>query len=404
MQRVILSFSPKWKKKNKNGESPIYLRITINGYRTELSTGVSIKPEIWNHKSHHLKNSKDQYLTLKGYLDNFKTKVYEKIMQGTIDKQEITPKFIKELLDHGDRTKKTLLNNYELFLKECDFLVQQKKRKLSTYKKYVDVGNKIKEFIEKQIHKKDVLLMDLDYEFIKRFDFFLMSEYGSKHNTRVKLMKSLKCIAHYNMNNSQVPFNPFKGYATTFKSDGVKYLTSEEVKKIEDKTFNNPRLEQIKDVFLFLCYTGFAFCDICLLKHEDVIEFNGIKCIDTQRFKTSVPCFVPLCNKALKIYEKYKDMCTNQILPLKSNQKVNDYLKEIGDLSGINKSLTSHFGRHTFGHIAQENGIPLEVIKNVLGHTNTKMTAQYCKMDKTQIIDQMKKLNTSSDHKKESHE
>jgi len=404
MHRTKFSFCPKWTKKNKNGESPIYLRITIDGYRTELSTNTWITPDVWNYKDNNLKNSKENYLQLKGYLETFKGKVYEKVTRLLIESDDITPNQIKDFILGKGKSNATLISMYNQFIGDFALRVEKGELSKSTYDKHLNTEMKITKFLSQCYSKNDILIKELNYDFIKKFDLYLMADYDLKHNSRVKQLKNLKCIVNYYNKVSNKNFKPFSGFATTFKNSGNRYLTSDEVKRIEDKIFTNSRLEQIKDVFLFQCYTGFAFCDLYKLKPEDIINYSGRMCIDTQRLKTEVPCFVPLIDKAIAIIEKYKEKCLNHIVPIKSNQEVNAYLKEIGDLCDIQKAISTHCARHTFGHIAAENGIPLEVIKMILGHTNTNMTSQYCKIDKKQILEQMKKLNSSDDPKKKSND
>ena len=136
MNKFKLSFCPKWNKKDKNGEAPVFLRITINGYRSELSTGVNVKPETWNYKANQLKDSKEKYLALKEFLEVFKSKAFEKLSVMMIENKEITPSLIKEALQGKEKSKDTLFSVFDTFIKEYEFLVEQKEIAKSTLQKY----------------------------------------------------------------------------------------------------------------------------------------------------------------------------------------------------------------------------------------------------------------------------
>lgn len=178
------------------------------------------------------------------------------------------------------------------------------------------------------------------------------------------------------------------------------FLTEHEINKVATKKFNSGRLSQIRDVFLFCCYTGPAFADVEKLKPSEIgIGIDGGKWIFTNRQKTDTLSRIPLLPLAVDILEKYQGHPTivnsNRVLPVISNQKYNEYLKEIAGICGIHKKMTSHTARHTFATtITLSNGVPMESVSKMLGHKNIKTTQHYAKVLDKKISDDMNLLRT----------
>jgi integrase len=164
------------------------------------------------------------------------------------------------------------------------------------------------------------------------------------------------------------------------------FLSENELQAIHAKQFSSYRINQVKDIFLFCCYTGLAYIDIKQLTPAEItIGIDGEKWIYTSRQKTDTLTHIPLLPPALEILEKYKNdpSCNNKnvLLPVMSNQKMNSYLKEIGDVCGIQKNLTFHMARHTFATtITLSNNVPIETVSKMLGHRSLKQTQHYAKI------------------------
>jgi integrase len=175
------------------------------------------------------------------------------------------------------------------------------------------------------------------------------------------------------------------------------FLTENELQALLEKEFTTDRLTQVRDVFAFCCFTGLAFIDIKQLRREDLsIGTNGETIIRKQRQKSGVFYNVPLLPVALQLLEKYKEknLPNNQILPVPSNTKMNAYLKEIADLCGINKNLTTHVARHTFATtVTLANNVSIETVSKMLGHKNIKMTQHYAKVLEKTVVREMNDLS-----------
>jgi site-specific recombinase XerD len=178
------------------------------------------------------------------------------------------------------------------------------------------------------------------------------------------------------------------------------FLTEYEIERIIEKKFASKRLTEVRDVFIFCCYTGLAFTDVKKLKPSEIgIGIDGTKWIFKNRQKTETRSRIPLLSGAIDILERYKDhpACINseKVLPVLSNQKYNDYLKEIANICGINKKMSTHTARHTFAtSVTLTNGVPMESVSKMLGHKNIKTTQHYAQVIDKKLSDDMNILRT----------
>ncbi|WP_436414132.1 site-specific integrase [Petrimonas sp.] len=209
----------------------------------------------------------------------------------------------------------------------------------------------LKDYILYRYKTTDILLSDIDGNFIREFDFYLKTKKNCQQNTVVKHLKNLKKIIRIAISNDWIQKDPFMGIQFKHEEVQVDFLTQEELNRLILKEFEITRLEQIRDVFVFCCYTGLAFIDVKNLREEHLVKDNqGQLWIRKQREKTGVMCNIPVLTPAKALLDKYGNNpeCVEkgQLLPVISNQRVNAYLKEIADLCGITKKLTTHTARH----------------------------------------------------------
>jgi site-specific recombinase XerD len=192
--------------------------------------------------------------------------------------------------------------------------------------------------------------------------------------------------------------DPFAKYRQHFDKVERFYLTKEELSAIENKKFSIERLQTVKDLFLFSCYTGLAYIDTMNLTAGNIIKgIDGNDWLITSRQKTDTDVRVPLLPQAEELIKKYKDhpKAANHgtLFPVISNQKTNAYLKEIADLCNINKAITFHIARHTFATtITLSNGVPIESVSKMLGHTTIRSTQVYAKVVEQKLSEDMQNL------------
>ena len=234
--------------------------------------------------------------------------------------------------------------------------------------------------------------------FIRRYDIFLRTAYSVDHNTAMKYLKHLKKVIHFAMELGYIDRDPFFQYKTAYKEVNRGYLTADELKRIEEKEFRIKRLDQVRDVFVFVCYTGLSYSDLKKATTGSITKgIDGNNWIIYEREKTGVRASIPILPQAQAIIDKYSDdpecVANNMLLPVKSNQKLNSYLGEIAELCEIDKHITMHLGRHTFATtVTLTNGVPIETVQKMLGHKNLSTTTIYSRVVDSKILDDMSKL------------
>jgi len=375
-------------KKPKNyvhGSAPIYLRITFNGKRSEITTGSNCEPSRWNSQTGRSNGKKEEVKSFNAYLDNLQAKVYqahrqlieadvftsaENIRNQFLGKKEKSLTLIDIFKDHnqkmeallGSEFKKGTLNRYRTSLKHTV------------------------EFLEWKYNVKDIDINKIDHTFIMEYDFYLRSVRKCANNSTVKYLKNFGKIIRICLSSGRLTIDPFLNYKNNVKKIDRVYLIPEEIQLMAEKKLATERLTQVREIFLFCCYTGLAYIDVKNLRKIDIVKgVDGEQWISIKRQKTNTPSRIPLLPSAsaiLGIYEKCP-ACLNSgmLLPVLSNQKMNSYLKEIANFCGIQKTLTFHIARHTFATtVTLLNGVPIESVSKMLGHTDIQTTQHYAKI------------------------
>jgi site-specific recombinase XerD len=268
-----------------------------------------------------------------------------------------------------------------------------------TLERYVTSLEHTRRFIQWKYKVNDLDVNQLNYEFITEYEFWLKSVRNCAHNTTMKYLANFKKIVLICVKNGWLQKDPFFGYKLSKKVVIREFLSEKELQVMAEKQFASKRLEQVRDIFLFCCYTGLAYADIYKLKRSEIRPgIDGKKWIFTSRQKTDTLSHIPLLPVSLTILDKYAQhaecLTTGRLLPVLSNQKMNSYLKEITDVCGISKELTFHIARHTFATtVTLNNGVPIETVSKMLGHTNLRTTQHYAKLLDTKISHDMQRLS-----------
>jgi len=393
-----LLFHLKKSKIFKEGKLYIYMRITINGNSVEISTKRKCKPENWNVAAGRLKGKTDVVKSCNAYLDTLQQKVFEAKRKLIETDKELNAENIKNLLLGKDNGKKyMLLEVFQYHNDQMAALVGQEYAP-GTLERYKTSYKHTQSFLEWKYKLKDIDITKLNFEFISDYEFWVKSVRKCDHNTTMKYLSNFKKIVIRCIKNGWLQKDPFIGFSMAKREVERSALTEYELELLQAKKFPIRRLELVKNIFLFSCYTGLAYADVQKLKRSEiVIGIDGEKWIFTKRQKTDSPSRIPLLPVALTILKLYEDdlQCKFQdkVLPVLSNQKMNSYLKEIADSCGINKNLTYHIARHTFATtITLSNGVPIETVSKMLGHRNIKTTQHYAKILDRKISEDMKSL------------
>lgn len=409
MKKQKVSFYIKGDKKNQNGETAIYGKIFLGNNYATFSTSKYISAERWN-KTNGLRNvlRVDNEINLKNYLKALVDSIEEKYIDLTktyTGEDEITPLYLKNYCFNLNKERKiTLLeiveNHNEYFKKQ----VKKGDRAKGSLEKYERMGNVIKDFLL-SIHKiNDIQFDKITRQFVYDLDEYLRFERvhgknkGLGNNTTVKYLRNISSMINHAITIGLVSNNPFSIYNGKLKEVDTTFLTLEELRAIENKVFSNRRLDVTRDIFLFSCYTSYAPVDVMNLRQGNFSLDNDLDSwIQTKRQKTGVKTNVLVIPPLQRIIDKYKDdpECVeeNRLVPNRSNSNMNAYLKEIADLCGINKNLTWYVGRHTFATtVALANGIPMEVISQIMGHKRITQTQHYAQLLDGTVKKHMKNL------------
>jgi len=398
MQKTLaILFYLRKHKGDRDTEATIYLRITVDGKRVDFTTNRNIDPAVWDNKIGRAKGVKEEIKNLNIFLLNLENKVHREYNILESKNETITAESLRNKV-------LGLREEFQNLVDVFEFLNKQIKGKIggeyapATYKKYLYTLDKVKAFLLYQYKKTDIPLPELNHQFITNFDYYLKAHDELSQNTAMKYIKTLKRVVNVCLANEWITRNPFMNFKCSYKDPNRGYLSAEELSAIEKKTFMIHRLEVVRDIFVFACYTGLSYSDIGELSPKDIQSgIDREKWIIIDRIKTGTRSPIPLLPKALEIVEKYKDYPVNcnkgTLLPINSNQKMNAYLKEIADLCSIEKILTFHMARHTFATtVTLSNGVPIETVSKMLGHTSIKTTQIYSKVVDSKISDDMKNL------------
>ena len=382
-----------------NGIGPIYLLLFLDGKRTKISINQTCTSDQWDEKN-------GRYLGNSAKATSF-NEMLEKIRLDTIRvynemkhfESDITVDMLREKLTTTsvDR-KKRLLEVCEIYNSNTKKLVGIEMNK-DTWARYSAYRNKIGNFISSHFKDDDIYLVHLKYSFIVEYEFYLKTEVKLHQNTMVKYLQYLSRVVDFAVNNEWMERNIFQNYKCPIKETKREYLTAAELDRIMTKEITIERLSEVRDIFVFCCHTGYAYKDAAKLTADHlVIGINGRQWIYTSRQKNDNVANVPLLETAIEIVEKYKHhpKCVegNKLLPMKSNQKLNAYLKELADICEIKKPLTMHIARHTFATtVLLANGVSMEATSKMLGHSSIKTTQIYGKIVESRVADEMEMLS-----------
>jgi integrase len=398
MQHMLaVSFYIKRKRLNSKKEAPIVTRLKFQGMIRDISSGLRVKPDQWNSKHGTVKGTKDAAKQMNQLLEVTRHKLFQMFtelnyrddfsLDDLVDKfhgrnQKTDYYLLKVVTEHNEHIKKRIGVDYAE----------------STYEKYWAMEVRVKQYVKDQIKKKDVALKQLDRKFIANFFLYLKDVHHNQHNSATKTTKNLKRILSYAVEQGYIQHNPFTGFQCGYREMPRTVLTMEELNRIEKKTFSMYRLELAKDLFLLQCYTGLSYADLAGLKWKNIVKgADNVYWLEITRQKTGSITQIPLFPVALKIISKYNkpERCDPDtlLLPAYCIQKTNAYLKEIADICGINKTLTTHAGRRTFAStVMLNNGVRIEAVSRMLAHSSIRITQQYAKVYNQHLLEQTKQV------------
>jgi integrase len=393
-EKITILFIINTARTNQRGLCPLNCRITLNKERKQFNPGLLVNPEYWESKLQKVTNLEPNYKYINAQLERIQVKIYNIVLvfqlQGIPCKLD---NIFNEYKGIPIRKEEYILSCYRKYVARIQKLVGLE-IKQNTYEKFVYVGNHLEAFIKWQFKKSDYPLKELSLRFLDDFDYYLKTEKSIKQITINKIIQRLRTPIKQAISEGYLDRDPFILYKSKKFHKEVIFLTTEELKIIDESTFAPQRLAIIKDLFIFCCYTGLAYNEMAHLKLKNIqIGFDNMNWIQMKREKTQRQISIPLLPKAQKIIDKYL-IDINCVFPALSNQKFNAYLKEIATITKIDKRITHHTARKTFAStVLLYNDVPMEIVSELLGHSNMTITQEsYGKVVQKKVSEEMQKL------------
>lgn len=382
---LSLLFFIKKSKANSSGKTTIFLRITLDGRRSEFSVYRQVHVDLWSSRTQQVLGNSAQVREVNKHLGVVKNKIYTIQQNFERENKSYSASDLRDVLLGKDKDHKMLLVLFQEHNEEVEALVG-KDFSAGTLERYRTCKNHLTDFIKYKYKVNDIPAQKVDHKFISDLEYYLKTTKKNAHNTAVKYIANFKKIIRIALANDWISKDPFLNWKAKLKRVDREFLTQEEIEMIIALEIKMPRLDYVRDIFIFSCFTGLAYIDCKnLTKDNLVIGADGEKWIRTTRKKTETRSSIPILSIANTIIEKYENdpilKDKGLVLPVLSNQKMNAYIKEIADLCGITKNLTFHLARHTFATtVTLTNGVPIESVSKMLGHTNLKTTQHYAKI------------------------
>ena len=388
-----------------DGTVPIIARVRlVRASKLDLSTNKSVLPRQWDDKKGIVINHPDATV-INQYLQAFKSNINNAYSQLYIAKQPITLEAIKALLMGESAVKQYCLLEVTQEHNDNFETMVGIKYSYGSFKNYKTTLKFLKDFVPQYCKKPDIPLTQVNFKFCEAYFKYLTTQSTCHVNGANKHLQRLKKIINYALKHEYIQTNPMATVTLEFEPVHKIALTDAEIQKLIDADISLPVMDHVRNIFLFQCYTGLSYSDVKLLAPEHLsVGFNNTYWIHMKRQKTKVAFAIPLLQPAMLILKKYMPITDNTkpIFPVLSNQKMNEYLKLIQTHTSIPKRLTTHLARHSFATtITLSNGVPIETVSRMLGHTKLSTTQVYAKVLETKIEADMEQLSKKLEGQKQ---
>ncbi|MBB6130578.1 site-specific integrase [Mucilaginibacter lappiensis] len=410
----------KAKATKKDGKAPLYVRMTIDGEEDLISLSRKVDPQFWDTENKKVTDNSVEGKKTNKKMAEVRVDLERHFAVLQSQYSNITPLMLKNVynglpaLAKRNEVKEpeekipTLLEALQTFIDRFEKMVEKKHRSKYTLTHWKTTRKKVEAFLIFQYKAVDIDLQDIKYAFAEKFYDYMTLEVDKPlvEVTAKKHIKKVRQILGACVRYEFLAKNPFVDFNCSGGERDVEPLEMEQVQAIYRKEFTIPRLIEVRDAFIFQCFTGFAYQDVYALTADNIINVGntGERWLIKERGKTSVSEMVPILPIVEEIIDKYKNhprcLKDNCLLPINSNTRYNGYLKEISDICGItieqlnNKELGTHKARHTFADIMLNNGVPIEDVSRMLGHKSIRTTQRYCRVRKNRISESVNKVKT----------
>ncbi|MHB1106364.1 MAG: site-specific integrase [Lutibacter sp.] len=380
-----------------DGKVPLLCRLTYLEQRKQITTGLFINPKHWNSKHQKAEPPNDETEFINSQLSLIKSKINKAFLLLQVQEGNFTVDDIHMLYKGKKPTREhSIVEQFESYLNMLKKLVGIDIKE-ATWNKFYYVKNNVKSFIKWKYNTNDFPLKKLTLQFLIDFEYYLKIEKKQQQITINKSIQRFRKPIKVALSKGYLERDPFMMYKAKSVKKEIVFLSVDELKQLETFEFTQPRLQKVKDWFVFSCYTGLAYNEISKLQKKHIVKgFDGELWIEMVREKTQKNIAVPILPKALELIDKYFDENSEFIFKICSNQRYNSYLKEIAPILGIEKRLTTHTARKTFAStVLLYNDVPMEIVSQLLGHSSITVTEDsYGKVVQKKVSEQMMKLNT----------
>lgn len=402
MERKLFSvlFFVKKSRVLRNGESPIIVRITYGGQVAEFQSGRTTPLSQWSQTKGCVIGRDRKSTEINTFIEMVRLKIYQIQQEFERTGELYSVNTIRDAFRGNGIKSRTLYSVFKEHNDKCRELIGVD-FELITVRRYDNCLKYIIETVKKQYGKEDIFLTEINGELVRNFEFYLKTERGCAQNTVIRYMKCFKKITNLAIANEWMSRDPFAGIKFHEQKVVKEFLTQDEIARLIQKEFESERLDLVRDIFVFCVFSGLAFVDVLNLRAEHITtDHNGKMWIRKAREKTDIMCNIPLLQIPQMILEKYKDhpKCQQKgvLLPVMANQNMNNYLKEIASLCGINKHLTTHVARYSFASsVALANKVSLSNVAKMMGHTTTRMTHHYARVMDSSIMQDMEMVESN---------
>ena len=387
----VLFFLKRDKQKT-NGMIPLFCRITVDGQEARFGMKCDVNPKYWDVKTGRATGRTAEAAKANTLVDNTQAALYKVYREMQERDNYVTAEKVKNAFLGFEQKHQTLLELFDSHNEERKQQIGLNLHK-STYHRYSTTRQRIADFLMYKYNLTDIPVKEINRQFISDFETYLLTQYDLSQNYITSMMKKFRHIIELALNKEWIIRNPFKEHKLQWQKTDRGFLTQSEIEALMDCQFEDEQLEKARDIFIFCTFTGLAYTDTKHLTNENIqSSFDGNNTwIKGKRQKTDIEYNIPLLTIPKLILEKYKGKTLgNFLLPVVSITLYNNMLKKIAKQCGIKKNVSSHLARHTFATFALTNGVSIECVSKILGHTKISTTQIYARVIDKKIGNEMK--------------
>lgn len=382
---VKVAFYLKRNETNTEGRCPVMGRLTIGRSESVFSAKMLAPCSLWT--SGRAKGKSAEAVEINRRLDELRASAISIYREQSVVRERVTAEEVKCLLLGMAFGQETLLGYFRSFIEHFEKRVGVNRVAKSVHT-YRCAYEHVERFLLKRFRLSDIPFSALDRSFIDKFDLYLRTERQLAPNTIVLYMSRLHTVINKAIAAGIITADPFAGYEPPRPERKRRYLTKEELKRLMTTPLPSPRLYLVRDLFLFSCYTGISYGDMCRLTAANLeTSEDGATWIKATREKTNVEFEIPLLELPLHIIDKYRNTTSDgKLLPMYGNSELNKGLKLLAAACSIDRKLTFHMARHTYAtEITLSHGVPMETVSRMLGHSRVDTTQIYAQVTDNKI-------------------